>query len=79
MKINQNHNNQNNNSIDWKALASDMSYVDDSTEIEEISSIPVRKPGKEKFFRVHPDKEFSIALQVLEIKDDPDLRGEYVV
>ena len=71
--------NQNNNSINWKALASDMSYVDDSTEIEEISSIPVRKPGKEKYFRVHPGKEFSIALQLLEIKDDLDLKGEYIV
>ena len=70
---------QNNNSPDWKALASDMSYVDDSTEIEEISSIPVRKPGKEKFFRVHPGKEFSIALQLLEIKEDHDLKGEYIV
>lgn len=76
MKIN---NKKNNNRIDWKALASDMSYVDEEMGIEEINSIPVRKPGKEKFFRVHPDKEYSIALQVLEIKDDSALKGEYVV
>ena len=72
-------NKQNKNSRDWKALASDMSYVDDDTEIEEINSIPVRKPMREKFFRVHPDKEYSIALQILEIKGDSDLKGEYVV
>ena len=76
MKIDKN---QNNEKINWKALASDMSYVDDSTEIEEISSIPVRKPGKEKFFRVHPCDEYSITLQLLEITDDRNLNGHYVV
>lgn len=76
MKIN---NKQNNNKIDWKALASDMSYVDEEMGIEEINSIPVRKPGKERFFRVHPGKEYSIALQILEMKEDPGLNGEYIV
>jgi hypothetical protein len=48
-----------------------------------ILSIPVRKPGRQAFFRVRPDENFCLETAVLELEDDretylvePDLWSE---
>ena len=65
--------------IDWEAAARDMSFTEEGEIIEESGVVVLRKPGKERFFRVHNDPGFSITVQTLEIKDDQDLRGDYLV
>jgi hypothetical protein len=65
--------------IDWEAAARDMSFADEGEIMEESGVVALRKPGKEKFFRVRGDPEFAIMVQTLEIKDDLDLQGNYLV
>jgi hypothetical protein len=43
-----------------------------------VFSIPVGRPSKEVFFRVHPGEEFSFATFTLELKDGTE-RGSYLV
>ena len=38
--------------IDWEAAARDMSFADEGEIMEESGVVALRKPGKEKFFRV---------------------------
>ena len=43
----------------------------DDIGVERVTlTIPVRRPGRAEFFRVHPDPEFSIDWFVLEREDD---------
>lgn len=55
-----------------------------------ILSVPVRKPDRQTFFRVHPDPEYRVAVGILEVKEDreiflvqphlvPELAGEVSV
>jgi hypothetical protein len=65
--------------FNWDAAAKDMSFanIGDTKEIQ--IKIPLSKPSKERFCRVHPAEEYSINLPLVEIKEDPDLRGLYMV
>ena len=37
---------------------------------KEIITIPVRKPGRQDFIRVHPDESYQLPTALLEIKDE---------
>lgn len=66
--------------IDWAAAAKDMTFVDEGDVAEAQGAVALRKPGKERFFQAHPNKaDYSTALTVLEIKEDMELRGDYLV
>ncbi len=53
--------------IDWAAAAKDMTFVDEGDVAEVQGAVALRKPGKERFFQVHPNEaDYSSALQVLE-------------
>ena len=48
-----------------------------------LNRVPVRKPGAQEFFRVHPDEDYRLETAVLELKEErevylvaPALRGE---
>ena len=58
------------------ALKLSQSYADQIPAKKIFNNIPVQKPGKQEFIRVHPDSEYRLATMVLEIKDD---RETYLV
>ena len=37
-----------------------------------LTTVPVGKPGKQDFFRTHPDPEYRLSAAVIEMKDDRD-------
>lgn len=39
----------------------------------ELTSIPVRRPGREWWFQVHPDPDFQLSTVVLELKEDQEV------
>jgi len=41
-----------------------------------LTTIPVRRPGKQTFFRVHPDPAYRDVFPIIDMKDD---REEYIV
>ena len=50
---------------------------------KELTSVPIRKPNKQIFFRVHPDPDYQLDTMVLELKEEretylvmPNLHGE---
>ena len=38
-----------------------------------LTSIPVRKPGKQAFIRVHPDEAYRLDTMLLELKDEGEV------
>jgi hypothetical protein len=55
-----------------------------------INTVPVRKPNKQDFIRVHPDEAFRLAVAVIDLRDDRetylvlpeiarDIPGEYAM
>lgn len=58
------------------ALKLSQSYTDQLPTTKVFSNIPVVKPGKQEFIRVHPDPAFRLETMVLEIKED---RETYLV
>ena len=38
-----------------------------------ITTVPVRKPNKQDWFRVHPDESYRMNLGVIELKDDQEV------
>src|SRR5436305_998076 len=41
-----------------------------------LTTVPVRKPNKQTFFRVHPDPAYREVFPIIDLKDD---REEYIV
>ena len=35
-----------------------------------LVTVPVRKPGKQDFFRVHPDEDYQLQTAVIEVKGE---------
>ena len=66
-------------SVNWAAAAEDMTFVDEGAVAELQGAVALRKPGKERFFQASNNAAYSTALTVLEIKEDLDLRGDYLV
>ncbi len=40
---------------------------------KQLMTMPVRKPSKEKWIRVHPDEEYRLQTMVLELKDEREV------
>ena len=38
-----------------------------------LTAVPVKKPGPQEFFRVHPDADFRLQTMVLELKEDREI------
>ena len=66
-------------SVNWAAAAEDMTFADEGDVAEVQGAVALRKPGKERFFQASNNAAYSTALTVLEIKEDLDLRGDYLV
>ena len=78
------------NPFDPAALRLDQSFTDGTAVKKLLTTIPVRKPGRQDFVRVHPDADYRLSpAAIIELKDDrevylvtpavaPDLMGEIV-
>jgi hypothetical protein len=66
---------ENDDNVKFKGLKTMSSYAIDPTNINKISSkaglstIPVRKPTKTKFFRIIPGEEWEATINVIDLKD----------
>jgi hypothetical protein len=77
--------------FDPAALRLDQSYGDTVGVKKLLTTVPVRKPNRQDFVRVHPDPEYRLTpAATIEVKDDgevylvtpniaPDVAGEYSV
>ena len=66
--------------VNWQAAAEDMTFVDEGDVAEVQGAVALKKPGRERYFRAHSNKaDYSTTLQVLEVKEDMELRGDYLV
>jgi hypothetical protein len=58
------------NPFDPQKLKLSQNYGASAGVKKRITTVPVRKPGKQDFVRVHPDPAFSIETAVLELKEE---------
>jgi hypothetical protein len=76
--------------FDLAKLRLDQSFTETASAKKLLTTVPVRKPNKQDFNRVHPDPEYRAALALIELKDDRefyllppeiarDLPGEYIM
>lgn len=56
--------------IDALRITSDSTST---TDIEVLTRVPVRKPTKQEYFRVHPGEEMALPTMVLEEKDSKEV------
>jgi hypothetical protein len=75
--------------FDPAALRLDQSYADTVGVKKLLTTVPVRKPNRQDFIRVHPDSEYRLTpAGIIEVKDDgevylvtpnmaPGLAGEF--
>ena len=70
--------NESRSSFDWNSLAQDTTYQDIAKVQKNQTRIPIGKPSKEKFYRVHPGVDYELDLALIEIKESNDLRGIYL-
>jgi hypothetical protein len=61
---------------DLSKLRLDQSFVELAGAKKLLTTVPVRKPHKQDFIRVHPDPEFRGAFAVVELEDE---RERYLV
>lgn len=57
-------------SLDLEKLKLSQNYAETLNVRKALTTVPVRKPNKQDFVRVHPDSEYQIQTMVLELKDD---------
>jgi hypothetical protein len=57
-------------------LRLDQSFTETVAVKKLLTTIPVRRPGRQTFFRVHPDPEYRDTFPIIDLKDD---REEYIV
>jgi hypothetical protein len=50
----------------------DQSFAEHAGGEKLLTTVPVRKPGKEVWFRTHPDQDFRLATPVIELKDQKE-------
>jgi hypothetical protein len=56
--------------FDVSNLRLDQSFIESAGVKKLLTTVPVRKPHKQEFIRVHPDPLFREAFAVIELKDD---------
>jgi hypothetical protein len=57
-------------------LRLDQKFTETAPAKKLLTTIPVRKPNKQTFFRVHPDPAYRDIFPIIDLKDD---REEYIV
>jgi hypothetical protein len=57
-------------------LRIDQSYLDQPAAKRLLTTLPVRKPGKQDFVRVHPSPEYRITVALVELEED---RETYII
>jgi hypothetical protein len=58
---------------DLANLRLDQSFVETAGAKKLLTTVPVRKPSKQDFNRVHPDPAYRAALALIELKEDRDV------
>jgi len=58
------------NKFDPSALRLSQNFHQSAGVKKHITTIPVRKPGRQDFVRIHPSPEYRIDLAVIELKED---------
>jgi len=71
--------------FDLNALRLSQDYAELAGVRKLLTTVPVRKPGPQDFFRVHPDEAWRLQTAVIEVKEDrevylvsPALREELI-
>jgi hypothetical protein len=75
--------------FDIAGLRINPSFIETASVTKLLTTVPVRKPGKQDFIRVRPEAEYREMLAMIDLKDDredflvvpgllPDLAGEVV-
>ena len=62
--------------FDPAKLRIDQSFLNRGVAKKRLTTIPIRKPNKQDFFRVHPGEEYRFTAVFIELKDD---RETYLV
>jgi hypothetical protein len=59
--------------FDPESLRLDQSFTEMAGVKKLLTTVPVRKPNKQDFIRVHPDANFRLTAAVIELKDDREV------
>jgi uncharacterized protein YbdZ (MbtH family) len=62
-----------NNEFDLKNLRLDQNFVETAGVKRLLTTVPVRKPGKQDYVRVHPHPDYRANVALLELKDDREI------
>jgi hypothetical protein len=62
--------------LDLANLRLNQNFIETAGVKKLLTTVPVRKPNRQDFIRVHPDPEYRSALALIEIKEDREM---YVV
>jgi hypothetical protein len=63
--------------FDFAALRLDQNFIETGGAKRLLTTVPVRKPDKQQFFRVHPDREYRLEpIGLIQFKED---RETYLV
>jgi hypothetical protein len=65
-----------NDPLDLANLRLNQDFIETAGVKKLITTVPVRKPNKQDFIRVHPSEEYRSALALIELKEDREI---YVV
>jgi hypothetical protein len=58
---------------DLSALRLDQSYADTVGVKKLLTTVPVRKPNRQDFVRVHPDPDYRLPVAIIEVKEDREV------
>lgn len=62
--------------FDLTSLRLDQSFIETAGVKKLLTTVPVRKPGRQEFVRVHPDGQYRCDFAAIELKEDREI---YVV
>jgi hypothetical protein len=65
------------NLIDIKAIRFNQNFLDETGVEKKLLHVPVRKPNKQEFIRVHPSEEYRVQVGLIELKEKE--RENYLV
>jgi hypothetical protein len=58
--------------FDLNTLRLGQNFVETTSVKKLVTKVPVRKPNKQDFIRVHPDPNYRLVFALIELKDDRD-------
>lgn len=59
--------------FDPAKLRIDQSFLQHGVAKKRLTTIPIRKPGKQDFVRVHPDEQYRLPVALIELEDDREI------